>query len=236
MKKLTVISFLFLLTLQLFAQDSTSTQPQAGECMLKFKITDWDEIPESDAKIVVTNSTATYKAEGVSDIDGDFQLIVPNGVAYDIDIYKFDTVFHFKGVETPAEPEVGYEFDITLKIKVVTEEYVSIQKLAVHFGSNQSILDQNDKNELDQLLSQLNAKPSMKIEIAAHTDNVGDDKSNMRLSQKRANSVKTYLESKGIAKNRIVSKGYGEAKPSASNDTPEGRAENRRVECRVISE
>ena len=107
MKKLTVISFLFLLTLQLFAQDSTSTQPLAGECMVKFKITDWDEIPESDAKIVVTNSTATYKAEGVSDIDGDFQLIVPNGVTYDIDIYKFDTVFHFKGVETPAEPEVG---------------------------------------------------------------------------------------------------------------------------------
>lgn len=235
MKNILLIPLLFLSTISVFAQDSTAQVPKAGEVLMKFTISDWDLIPESEAKIVVTNTNATFKAEGISDIDGKFNLMAPSGDTYDLAIYKFDTVFNFNGVNAPAE-EVGYEFDLSLKIKLVTEEYISIQALKVHFASNEYVLDAADKKELDFLVGQLKKVPNRKIEIAAHTDNVGDEQSNMRLSQKRANSVKSYLVLKGISEKRIVSKGYGEAKPVQTNDTPDGRAANRRVECRVISE
>lgn len=236
MKKLTLISFIFFLTFSLFAQETTTTGPKAGECQLNFKITDWDDIPEADAKVIITNTDGTFKTEGISDIDGEYKIIVPNGVTYDVDLYKFDTVFHFPGVATQAEPDLAYEFDIQLKIKVVSEEYVSISNLNIHFATGKHTINEEGLPALDEWFQQLKDNPKLTIEIAAHTDNVGDDLSNMRLSQRRANSAKEYLESKGIEKNRIVSKGYGEAKPKASNDTTEGKAENRRVEIRVISE
>jgi OOP family OmpA-OmpF porin len=67
-----------------------------------------------------------------------------------------------------------------------------------------------------------------------HTDSVGSDKYNDRLSQRRADSVKAYLVSKGIEPNRIYTEGKGEKQPVASNKTKEGRAKNRRVEIEVV--
>jgi outer membrane protein OmpA-like peptidoglycan-associated protein len=81
----------------------------------------------------------------------------------------------------------------------------------------------------------------MIIEVSAHTDNLGSDEYNMNLSDKRAKSVVEYLISKGIAAERLQSKGYGETMPVAPNklengkDNPEGRAKNRRTEFKVLS-
>jgi outer membrane protein OmpA-like peptidoglycan-associated protein len=74
------------------------------------------------------------------------------------------------------------------------------------------------------------------IEIAGHTDASGGAKRNRELSQQRAESVRQYLISKGIAKGRLTSKGYGPDKPIAGNDTPEGREANRRVEFVIIKQ
>ena len=74
----------------------------------------------------------------------------------------------------------------------------------------------------------------MSIEIGAYTDDRGSDALNQNLSQKRAESVRSYLLGKGIAADKLTAKGYGEASPIASNDTAEGRAENRRVEFVIV--
>lgn len=90
------------------------------------------------------------------------------------------------------------------------------------------------------ILKILNAYPKIIVEISSHTDSVGTDQSNMILSQNRAQSVVNYLIQKGISKDRLVAKGYGESKPIAPNsnpdgsDNPEGRQKNRRTEFRVI--
>jgi len=77
--------------------------------------------------------------------------------------------------------------------------------------------------------------PDIKIEIAGHTDSVGVRKTNINLSQKRAEAVAKVLTDKyGIAKDRVIAKGYGPDKPVATNKTPEGRAKNRRVEAVII--
>jgi outer membrane protein OmpA-like peptidoglycan-associated protein len=90
--------------------------------------------------------------------------------------------------------------------------------------------------QLNSLVDTLKKKPTMKIEIAGHTDNVGEDLINLHLSQKRADAIRGYLLSKGIVEDRVLAKGYGETEPTASNDTQEGRSFNRRIEVKVIEE
>ncbi len=72
--------------------------------------------------------------------------------------------------------------------------------------------------------------PTYKLDINGHTDNQGEENRNQQLSIDRAAAVRNYLISKGISPERMESFGYGESRPKASNDTPAGRAENRRVE------
>ncbi|MDX1629244.1 MAG: OmpA family protein, partial [Fulvivirga sp.] len=76
--------------------------------------------------------------------------------------------------------------------------------------------------------------PDYHILIAGHTDNQGNEKVNLEISQKRAYAAKRYLVEKGIDKNRIEAVGYGESKPIADNSTIKGRKKNRRIEFNVI--
>jgi outer membrane protein OmpA-like peptidoglycan-associated protein len=76
--------------------------------------------------------------------------------------------------------------------------------------------------------------PSLKIEISGHTDNVGSESFNEILSQRRADAVVSFLVGKGVDKNRLSAKGYGQSKPVESNYTDEGRAQNRRTEFEII--
>jgi len=89
---------------------------------------------------------------------------------------------------------------------------------------------------LDQVVEILNRYPGIKLEIAAHTDNMGSFEYNMELSQKRAQSMVDYLVKKGIDPGRLVGKGYGESRPIADNNTEEGRSINRRVEFIILDE
>jgi outer membrane protein OmpA-like peptidoglycan-associated protein len=89
------------------------------------------------------------------------------------------------------------------------------------------------QNELDLYAAYLKSHPKLKIEISGHTDNTGDAKKNLILSQKRAEAVAAYLKSKFV-KNTIVTKGYGSSKPLRTNNNEIGRAQNRRIEVRVI--
>jgi outer membrane protein OmpA-like peptidoglycan-associated protein len=100
----------------------------------------------------------------------------------------------------------------------------------IYFETNSDKLKEESKKDLDLLVQILNLNKQIKIDVQGHTDNVGDAAYNMELSQKRANAVRQYLINKGIAPDRVSAKGYGETKPVASNDTPEGKAKNRRVE------
>jgi OOP family OmpA-OmpF porin len=88
---------------------------------------------------------------------------------------------------------------------------------------------------LDNAVHVLNVNPTMEVEIDGHTDSIGSDAYNKTLSEKRASAVKDYLVTKGIDPARLTVKGRGEEDPIASNETPEGRAQNRRVEFKIIS-
>jgi outer membrane protein OmpA-like peptidoglycan-associated protein len=104
----------------------------------------------------------------------------------------------------------------------------------IFFATGKTILKAESFPELDKVVKFLKENPQIKIEIGGHTDNVGNAAANLALSSGRAASVEKYLESKGIAKDRIISKGYGMTKPVSENKTKEGKAKNRRVEFKIL--
>jgi OOP family OmpA-OmpF porin len=109
-------------------------------------------------------------------------------------------------------------------------EHTIIKLEGTHFDFDKATLRPAGKEKLDANAVILNAHPEIMIDIVGYTDSVGSAAYNQKLSEKRAMTVKKYLEDKGIAADRMTAKGMGEANPSASNKTKAGRAENRRVE------
>ncbi len=98
------------------------------------------------------------------------------------------------------------------------------------FGINRSDLSNESKVNLNKLNSVLLKYPDTNIEIQGHTDNTGSDSYNLSLSERRAASVDSYLVSSGISSSRLTRKGYGEESPKYSNETEEGRIQNRNVQ------
>jgi outer membrane protein OmpA-like peptidoglycan-associated protein len=103
------------------------------------------------------------------------------------------------------------------------------------FDSGQSVLRPESIPELDRLATFLIKRPQMIIEIVGHTDNVGNDAANLKLSQERVNAVRDYLGTHGVDVGRMKAIGKGEKAPKASNATEAGRQANRRVEFKILS-
>ncbi len=105
----------------------------------------------------------------------------------------------------------------------------------VTFRGGTAVLSPESRAALDQVARSLLANPSVRVEIAGFTDSTGSQALNMSLSQARANMVRWYLIDRGVPGARMMARGYGPENPIASNDTPQGRAQNRRVELRRIN-
>ena len=112
---------------------------------------------------------------------------------------------------------------------------VTLKENMVNFGFDSADLTAGAKANLDKLAQVLVNNPDTNINIYGHTDSKGTDEYNQKLSERRANSVKSYLLSKGIAASRMIAMGIGEAEPVATNDTDAGRAQNRRVEFAITA-
>lgn len=102
------------------------------------------------------------------------------------------------------------------------------------FASGSDVIDGESGKEVDNLAAILKAYPDVKIAVSGYTDNTGDAMGNKTLSENRAKAVKARLITDGIAGSRITTAGYGDANPVASNDTAEGRAQNRRIEVTIV--
>jgi outer membrane protein OmpA-like peptidoglycan-associated protein len=105
----------------------------------------------------------------------------------------------------------------------------------IYFDPNKTNINPTAAKALDRNGMILKENPNIKVEIGGHTDGVGAEKANQKLSEKRALSAKKYIQDKfNIPDNRLIVKGYGSTKPVADNKTQEGRSKNRRVEFKVI--
>jgi OmpA-OmpF porin, OOP family len=98
------------------------------------------------------------------------------------------------------------------------------------FDFDKATLKPEGKKMVDEAVKVMKDKPDLHVSVEGHTDSVGSDAYNQKLSERRAKAVRDYIVSQGINADRITTRGFGKSKPVASNDTAEGRAENRRVE------
>ena len=105
----------------------------------------------------------------------------------------------------------------------------------VFFETGSSELQASSFPELRALEALLKANPEIKVEIGGHTDNQGEKQFNQTLSLSRAEVVKAFLVDQGVEGDRLSTRGYGDSQPIANNESPEGRAKNRRTQITVIS-
>lgn len=112
----------------------------------------------------------------------------------------------------------------------LAENCISLGENAIHFATGQFAIPGGAEQILSEVAAQLKANPDWRWEIGGYTDNAGDKAANQKLSEERARSVENWLADHGIDRSQLNAKGYGESNPIGDNSTPEGRAQNRRVE------
>jgi len=170
---------------------------------------------------------------------GEYEIHLPGGYLYGIraeanNYMSESETLDLRGVTSDTKIT---NKDFTLKpIQVVPIERDAIVRLnTIFFDFAKAILKPDAFPELERVVKLMNDRPAMLIEISGHTDNIGSDETNQKLSERRANAVKTFLVSKGVDVSRITAIGYGETKPIVSNDDEkDGREINRRVEFKIL--
>ncbi|MCB0633454.1 MAG: OmpA family protein, partial [Lewinella sp.] len=130
--------------------------------------------------------------------------------------------------------ELNTKVETALAADAETDKVVRLDYVYFETGSAQ--LTELSRYELDNVAEIMGKYPNMQIELGGHTDSQGDDDSNLRLSEQRAQAVYDYLVNKGVAADRMMAVGYGETKPVDSNDTEDGRANNRRTEFTITAQ
>ncbi len=187
-----------------------------------------------EAEITITDNVTkeiVSKARSNAE-DGKYLVAIPCGKNYGIAIEKKGHLFHSENVNLPCTQ--GYK-EIKKEIKLVdAKPGAKVVLRNIFFDTGKSDLRSESTSELLRLVKLLNENPAIKIEISGHTDNIGDAKINQALSESRAISVMNFLIANGIAKTRLLSKGYGSTQPLDSNDTEAGRQHNRRTEFKIL--
>ena len=196
----------------------------------------------ADARIIVTDNetgeiVGIYKPNSKT---GKYLFILPPGKNYNVTYEAQNYLFKSENLIVPKNSTFS---NVKKEIKLApikANQSIVLNNVFFEFDSDKLTAD--SKVELEKLYNLLTNNPSIRVEISGHTDSKGRDQYNLELSQKRAESVKKFLVSKGVKADRIVAKGYGETRPIARNknedgsDNPEGRQLNRRIELKVLNE
>ncbi|MDE3184736.1 MAG: OmpA family protein [Bacteroidota bacterium] len=200
-----------------------------------------------------TNSDVTWTLGDVEfpkdlHADGDYPMVWHHiaiainknvGKVY-VDQYRVANVNNLTGKPNNVTIHVsGYENSFVKNIRIakgginIYKETTTPSKIIMHgilFDVDKATLKPESMGSINEIYNLMKKNASLKFEIDGHTDNTGDASHNLTLSQQRADAVKTQLVSMGIDASRLTTKGFGDTKPIAGNDTPEGKANNRRVE------
>lgn len=171
--------------------------------------------------------------QGLTDTTGKFTTRLPAGDKYEIFIlgFKDSTSYIFLEIP-PVEGKAYYKNPFKVDIQFLPAKSFVLEDC--NFETGKADLEEDSYKVLDELVAYLVRKEDQRIELQGHTDNVGSAKSNLVLSEARANTVRNYLIAKGIDPNRVTAKGYGLSVPIASNKTADGRAQNRRTEVKIL--
>lgn len=188
----------------------------------------------SDIRIVDLLTGTTVANTSSDATTGQYIISLPSGHRYAFHVSAKGYLFHSLNVDDNDNPESRKNKEINIKLNPI-EAGSSIALRNIFFETGKAELLAESHFELTKLVELMKNNPELKVEIGGHTDNVGSVEANKKLSAARAKAVYDHLMANGIEASRLSFRGYGETKPMASNDTPQGRAENRRVEMKVMN-
>lgn len=203
----------------------------------------FDELSKAALKAsveFVDLNTSTIHSSSITDIDGEFLVCLPLGANYALNVNKEEYIFHSENfMLTDQNAGTPYILEIGMR-KIPKEE---LEAIAAHpekskpivlrnvfFDTGSAKLREESYVELEKLKSLLQEHPNLSIQINGHTDDVGSEIDNQRLSENRSKAVYAFLVEQGIAQQRLSYKGYGESMPIEENQSDEGRQKNRRTE------
>ena len=168
-----------------------------------------------------------------TDENGNYLVTLPVGKNYAFNVHRKGYLFYSENFDmNNVSSDSVYNIDIPLQ---PIEANAKVVLKNVFFDTKKTDLKPESISELDNVVRLMNENPNMKVQINGYTDNIGTPVDNLKLSNGRALSVVNYLSAKGVKKERLSYKGFGETKPVATNETEAGRAMNRRTELRVVS-
>ena len=212
--------------------DLTRPDPVA---LISGKVIDQTTGKPIEARIVYqTLPDGAEAGEATSDpLTGEYKIVLPYGQKYSMRAIAKDFIAEGDNIDL-TKPEAFREIK-GKELKLVPIEVGRTVRLNnIFFDTGKAELRSESSPELDRLITTLNETPKMVIEVRGHTDNTGSNEVNNKLSQDRADAVREYFISKGIEPDRVASKGFGETKPVATNDTDAGKQQNRRVEFVIV--
>jgi outer membrane protein OmpA-like peptidoglycan-associated protein len=202
--------------------------------LIKGKIIDTKTKKPISAEIIYNNlKNDEYVGSASSDpATGEYKIVLPCGKNYSFmankkNYYPISDNIDVTEIKTYKE----IERDLYLTPIEIGEK---VRLNNIFFDYDKSTLKVESYPELKRLIDLFKDYPNLKIEVSGHTDNIGNQDYNKKLSNERANSVMTYLISKGIQKSKISATGFGKTQPVADNSTDDGRAMNRRVEFKIL--
>lgn len=183
------------------------------------------DLIDNDRNVIL----ATFNSNSSS---GKYLVTLPSGRNYGIAVRRENYLFHSENFNLPENADFQ-EFDLDVALKKI-EIGSTIVLRNIFFDSDKASLRTGSANELERLVKLLKDNPGLKIELASHTDADGGLDYNQKLSDSRSAAVVEYLITKSIPAQRLVAKGYGETRPIAANDTPDGKQKNRRTEFKIL--
>lgn len=210
---------------------SLSAIAQNQKTTVHVLLTDMKMKPLKGHQVLFTNSNGKWIVK--SDAKGMGKLELETGLTYNIRIKGLVDTVEYTNLEIPKlNPGEIFEEPLTIKIQYEPGRKFTLDN--VQFETARAVLQPSSYAELNEIVDYMKMNDLQVIEIAGHTDNVGQDADNLKLSQARAESVRNYLIKKGVAATRIKAKGYGASQPVADNTTEEGRQKNRRTEVKLL--
>jgi OmpA-OmpF porin, OOP family len=188
-----------------------------------------------DAKIIYENllDGVEIGTAQTNPLTGEYKIVLPKGKKYAFRAIAKDYLAESQNIDLTNIETYKEITNSNLKL-VAIEEGAKIALNNLFFDTGKADVRPDSYPELDRIALSVTENAKLIIEIGGHTDNVGKDEANQKLSQERADSVREYIVGKGIEPDRIQSKGYGETQPIQTNDTEEGRQANRRVEVKIL--
>jgi len=189
---------------------------------------------EASFEILELETGKTVIKSSSEKITGEFLACLTAGKDYSLNVSKEGYLFysdHFS-CKDPADLKNAYVIDVRLSS---ASEGGKVVLKNVFFDTNLYNLKPESFPELNKLVGFMMSNKKVNIELSGHTDSTGDKQKNLVLSENRAKAVYDYLTGKGVEKSRLTYKGYGDSRPVDTNETPEGRAQNRRTEFKITS-